>query len=214
MSKTSDHGRLLARAAKSVRSPLGCKQVGRSRTWVADQRFWVIVIEFQPSGFSKGSYLNVGACWLWYAKDYWSFDCGDRVEGFTPFRDPRQFTAVAERLATRAAEEVRGLRKKFASLSDIAREIMPTADARMWPVYHAAVAAGLTGDVAASERLFRQLVEESADTEWQKELQARSAELGQILPDAFRFREGVLAIVQESRRLHRLPPDPACLDVA
>src|SRR6202000_1719294 len=38
--------------------PLGLERRGRSRTWIDDQRWYAIVVEFQPSGFSKGSYLN------------------------------------------------------------------------------------------------------------------------------------------------------------
>ena len=207
-------GRLLGAAAKRLLSPLGCKQVGRSRTWIADQRFWVILIEFQPSSFSKGSYLNVGASWLWYAKDYWSFDYGYRCEGFASFQDDHQFAAVAERLATRAAEEVRSLRKKFASLSQIAREIAPKSDARAWPVYHAAVAAGLLGNVSSAEHLFNRLAMETATTEWHKKLQIDGAELARTLPNTAKLRKAVLAIIQEVLACRKLPPDQACLDTA
>lgn len=214
MSVETEHGRLLASAAKSILSPLGCKRKGRSRIWIADQRFWVIVVEFQPSGFAKGSYLNVGACWLWHARSHWSFDHGYRVEEFTPFYDAHQFAAIAERLATRAAEEIRTLRTKFASLLDIARAITPHANARAWPVYHAAVVAGLRGDVDVSKRLFERVVEEPATTEWQRRLQVDCAELAQNLLETNKFRAAILAIIQESRALRGLPPDPACLDAA
>lgn len=194
--------------------PLGCKQIGHSRKWITDQRFWVILIEFQPSSYSKGSYLNVGVSWLWYAKDYWSFDLGYRVEGFTGFRDEHQFAMVAEKLARRAAEEVDRLRNKFASLADVARELAPKSDAQAWPIYHAAVAAGLMGDTANAARLFHRLMRETTIAEWHKRLQSESAELAHTLPDRARFREAVLSVIQHSRALHGLPPDPACLDAA
>jgi hypothetical protein len=208
------HGRQISIAAKSILAPLGCKRIGRSRTWIADQRFWAVLIEFQPSSFSKGSYLNVGASWLWYAKPYWSFDYGNRIEKFAPFVNERQFAGVAEKLATRAAEEVRILRNKFASISDIARYIAPDAHARYWPLYHAAVAAGLAGDVAASERFLNRLIEDFPAAEWQAKLRIDSAALARTLPDIVRFRGAILAIVQESRALHGLAPDPTCLDPA
>src|SRR5512147_2046072 len=106
MTAQTEHGEQLATAAETILSPLGCVRIGRSRTWISDQRFWVIVIEFQPSSFSKGSYLNVGAMWLWDAKDYWSFDHGNRIERFTKFQNASQFEGVAKHLAARAAEEV------------------------------------------------------------------------------------------------------------
>ena len=203
--------RLVASAAKQALSPVGCKQIGRSRLWIADQRFWAIVIEFQASGFSKGSYLNVGACWLWHAKDYWSFDYGGRVEGVTRFQNPQQFAAVAEKFAMRAAEEVHALRKRFASLLDIAREISPPDGKHGLPVYHAAVAAGLIGDVAESKRLFKCLTREPTTNDWHRKLQTDGNDLAQLLSEGPSFQAAILKIIQQSRSLHRLPPDPTCL---
>lgn len=207
-------GRQLAAAARRILSPLGCKQIGRSRTWIADQRFWVIVIELQPSSFSRGSYLNVGVSWLWYAKGYWSFDHGCRVEGFHPFRDEHQFANEAEELMLQAAEEVHTLRTRFASLPSIARELTPKSDTSAWPVYHAAVAAGLAGDVVAARRLFNRLIREPPTAEWHQKLHMNGMELTQTLADRDGFRQAVLAVIQESRALHHLPPDPACLEGA
>jgi hypothetical protein len=214
MAKEAEHERQLARAAKAILSPLGCKRVGRSRLWIADQRFWVIIIEFQPSGFAKGSYLNAGAMWLWNAKGPWSFDYGYRIEGLTPFEDTTQFAAIAETLAICAAKEIKKLREKFASLSDIARHLIPDSEATGWPLYHAAVAAGLSGDVATSQRLFRRLIEQPTTYDWETRLRANSAELVQRLPELDAFRAAILAIVEQSRESHRLPPDPTCLDTA
>jgi len=214
MAKEAEYGRQLATAAKAVLIPLGCKRIGRSRLWNADQRFWVIVIEFQPSGFSKGSYLNAGAMWLWDAKSHWSVDHGYRIEGFIRFQDTTGFVAAAESLAIRAAREVKNLREKFASLSDVARHLVADSGAAAWPLYHAAVAAGLTGDVATSQGLFRRLIEQPTTYDWQVTLQANSAKLARKLPELNTFRAAILAVVERSRALHRLPPDPTCLDAA
>jgi hypothetical protein len=193
---------------------VGCRRVGRSRLWIADQRFWVIVIEFQTSGFSKGSYLNVGAMWLWDAKSHWTFDHGHRIERFIRFQDTTQFAAAAESLAIRAAKEVKNLREKFASLSDVARHLVADSGTAGWPLYHAAVAAGLTGDVATSQRLFRHLIGQPTTDDWQVKLRANSVKLAQKLPELNTFRVAVLAVVERSRALHRLPSDPTCLDTA
>lgn len=214
MTAQSEHGKLLATAAKATLSPLGCVQIGRSRTWISDQRFWVIVIGFQPSGFSKGSYLNVGANWLWDAKDHWSFDHGNRVEKLTRFEDARQFEAVARHLAARATEEVAKLREKFPSLSNIAHCLVADTGAIGWSLYHAAVAAGLTGDLATSLRLFHQLMEQPATHGWEKKLRADGAALARHLPDLHAFRSAVLDVIEQSRILHQLTPDPNCLDAA
>jgi hypothetical protein len=214
MSATNAHVRLLANAAKAILSPIGCTRIGRSRTWIADQRFWVIVIEFQPSSYSKGSHLNVGAHWLWHAQDSWSFDYGHRVVDFIFFRNEEQFAVAAEKLATRAVEEVHNLQRKFSSLSDIAREVAKKPHGTEWDIYHAAVAAGLTGDVANARRLFEGLIEGPPTWDWHAKLQADATILARTLPDVVKFRETVIAIIQKARALHRLPPDPTCLEAS
>lgn len=89
--KLDDHNRLIKHAARSELKPIGCVQKGQSRTWLDDQNWWVGVVEFQPHSGAKGSYLNVGACWLWHEKDYLSFDDGHRVEPFNECLDSQKF---------------------------------------------------------------------------------------------------------------------------
>lgn len=74
---------ILNAGARDVLKPMGLVRKGRSRTWLDDHGWWLIVVEFQPSGFSKASYLNVGICWQWSAvpKSYLSFDMGSGVPG-------------------------------------------------------------------------------------------------------------------------------------
>jgi hypothetical protein len=99
------HSKIIAQAAKETLSPLGVFQKGRSRTWIDDRGWWIVVVEFQPSSWSRGSYLNVGAMWLWHEKDYFSFDFGSRIARFVRYSDERQFMPEAMKLATQAREE-------------------------------------------------------------------------------------------------------------
>jgi hypothetical protein len=59
--------RLVIRAARQALQPMWLRQKGRSRTWLDDHGWWLTVVEFQPSGFDHGTYLNVGVNWLWWA---------------------------------------------------------------------------------------------------------------------------------------------------
>jgi hypothetical protein len=52
---------IIAAAARRALAPVGFWRKGRSRVWLSDHGFWLTVVEFQPSGFGKGSYLNVAA---------------------------------------------------------------------------------------------------------------------------------------------------------
>jgi hypothetical protein len=204
----AEHSGIIARAAREALAPLGCFQKGRSRTWLDDHGWWVAVIEFQPSSWSKGSFLNVGACWLWYAKDHLSFDDGSRIEGFREFEGTQQFQAVAAALAERAKDEVTALRKRFPSLRATAEHLRTkkTNKDDIWTHYHAGVAAGLAGDVdGAKVRLQDVMTVPEHDLAWVRELKERSVELLQAADDVPLFRDRVRSIVEAARRLLKLP---------
>ena len=104
MSQVNPHSRLITAAAREVLRPLGLFQKGRSRTWLDDRGWWLGVVEFQPSSFSKGSYLNVGAMWLWHRTiKHIQFDVGHRVAdvGYVEFESEAQFAPEAEKFAAR-----------------------------------------------------------------------------------------------------------------
>ena len=82
MSEEKAHSRLLRVAARNVLQPIGMVQKGRSRIWLQDHGWWVCIVEFQPSSWSRGSRLNVGCLWLWRANDDIHFDEGYRVGSF------------------------------------------------------------------------------------------------------------------------------------
>ena len=202
-----EHGRIIARAAREALAPLGCFQKGRSRTWLDDHGWWVAVIEFQPSGFAKGSFLNVGACWLWYAKDFLSFDDGSRIEGFREFEGTQSFQAAGAALAQPAEDAVAGLRKAFPPLSAPGGHLRAkTTKDDIWAHYHAGVSAGLVGDVQnARSRLQNVVTTPQRDRPWVQEVQARTAELLQVVEDTPGFRSKTASIIEGTRELLKLP---------
>jgi hypothetical protein len=199
------HGQLLLSAARAVLQPLGLVQLGRSRLWIDDRAWWAIVVEFQASAFARGSFLNVGVAWLWYAKDYWSFDVGHRVEPFTEFESVEQFRPVAEQLAEQAARRVREYRDMFKSVDKAAQYLSGQSSKSVWAAYDAAVSAGLIGDVGASARFFAAIANHPVSRDWEKEVQDRARAISAHLPDASGFRAAVTAEVNKSRELHKLP---------
>jgi hypothetical protein len=213
MSKADEHNRLIADAAKVALIPLGCRRVGRSRTWISDQGYWVIQIEFQPSGWAKGSYLNVGAAWLWYVRKGLPFNVGYRVEGFIAFENAEQFSPLVAQMATRAAQEVQALKTKFKTFEDVLDYLVHHIAHDGWPVYHAAVAMGLAGEITASKELFRRLEAwRSNGTDWEQKLKSDSVALAHLLEEPAEFRRTVLRIIGECRALNGLPRDPHCLE--
>jgi hypothetical protein len=215
MAKQNEHGRLIAAAAKSALTPLGCRRVGQSRFWYSDQRYWAIAIEFQPSSWSKGSYLNVGATWLWYPKQHWTFDVGHRIEeaGLIPFENAEQFAPLIAGMAVRAAQEVLALRNKFSTLDAIHHYLSrhPARDGT--PVYHAAVAAALAGDVKIARQFFERLEAWPDQTEeWRLRVKSRGIALARLVNKPHEFRAAILAIIEDVRIRLRLPPVHLCLE--
>lgn len=163
---------ILNAGAREVLRPMGLHQKGRSRTWLDDHGWWLTVVEFQPSGFGKASYLNVGICWLWSAqpKDYLSFDFGNRVPGAGGFfESEEQWRGVVEHLVRQAADEVVRYRALVPDLAAAAHECVLHEEDRVadlremndtleapagWPTWHAAVASGLASDIERAVTYF------------------------------------------------------------
>lgn len=102
-----NHNKIINQAARSVLKKNGLFQKGSSRTWIDDNGWFLIVVEFQPSNWDKGSYLNVSIHYLWRMQDYISFDFGHRENDFVAFSgDEEQFYADMVRLANKALEKV------------------------------------------------------------------------------------------------------------
>ena len=77
------HNKIINTVAKQYLVPEGLFRVGSSRTWIDDNGYFLTIVEFQSSGYAKGTYLNVGINFMWdKTKDLnenLDFDCGDRV---------------------------------------------------------------------------------------------------------------------------------------
>jgi hypothetical protein len=202
---TASHTQLIDAAARKYLRPLGCTQKGRSRTWLLDRGWFVAVVEFQPSSFAKGSFLNVGAHFLWTWNDHLSFDFGCRVEDFIPFVSEVQFSYAAERLASRAVENLHRLDTKLPTPGAVAIALADSSERDTWGRYHCAVAHGLAGESDRAESLLAELSSLSGGPEWQREMARRSAVLLKALRDRAEFADAVWSLVAEHRSKLRLP---------
>jgi len=206
-----DHNVLLASAASAALLPLGCTRKGRSRTWLDDHEWWVGVVEFQPSAWSKGSYLNVGVRWLWYENDHFSFDTalgahGSRVEAFHEFDDTDAFEQSARVLAQRARTEVLALRDQMSSLRRTSEFLESRRlEDSVWGSYHAGVAAGLVGDSGAATAHFAKVLAEKSDFNWVRQLKGRTTALLESVEDTARFRLAIDSVVRRTRARLKLP---------
>lgn len=200
------HSRILTSAARGVLRPMGLVQKGRSRIWLDDHQWWMCVVEFQPSSWSRGSYLNVGCMWLWLVKDHISFDEGHRVESLVEFRDEQQFGMAATELAARAAQEVTRYRALFSTVRDVADYYQRHIPAVGWPSYHAAIACALSNRVDDARRLFHRFAHPAdALNEFVATAQAEAEHLSELAGDPEQFQRVIATKVQRTRELQKLP---------
>ena len=202
------HSKLITTAARHVLRPIGLRQKGRSRTWLDDRGWWVCVVEFQPSSWSQGSYLNVGCMWLWSVKNYLSFDEGSRVEAFSKFLDHAQFEVQATRLANRAAEEVRRYRLQFPNIDSVSEFYVgrPSMGPGHWQNFHAGVACGISGKPNEAVRFFDQFLALTGDRpEWLVTAQADAERLKALSADTIQFHTVIANRVRQTRELQKLP---------
>lgn len=195
--------KIIAAAAKRTLQPLGFLRKGRSRTWLADRGWWLIVVEFQPSGWSKGSYLNVGTHWLWSRSGHLSFDFGYRVGPFEAYESDEQFTSAAESLVERAAQRARELKQAFPNVGPAAAKLeseLAGLDAERrgsWPSLHAGIAAGLAGRIDDASRLLGAVTDDR--------VKPQAEALTEHTGDAAEFRRAIASAIVSQREALKLP---------
>jgi hypothetical protein len=207
-----DHSKIIAQVAKETLAPLGIFQKGRSRIWIDDRGWWVVHIEFQPSGFSKGSYLNVGAMWLWHEKDYFTFDAGNdddgyRIAKFVEYVDEKQFRPEVIRLASAAKAKALRLRSKFASIHDAARYLPGQArrDENPWTKLSAAIALGYVGKTFRARWLFKSIERKKPVHDWEVQLREMARGFAETLDRPADFQRYVKETILRTRTLLKLP---------
>lgn len=204
--------KFLREAGRAVLEPLGVTLLGRGRNWVDDHGWWIVNVEFQPSGWSKGSYLNVGVQWLWRPFPGHSFEFGNRVRlrsggksvQFVEYQNETQFTEAARELATAAAREVLAYRKLFATLGACIKALRKEETLYR---YHLGVAYGLAGKKRDAARLFDAAHVGREPRDWEIEQNHLLDELSSLVGDTRAFRARILEMVNMQRRTLKLPND-------
>ena len=205
----------MAAAGKAALEPLGFRRKSQSRVWLADRGFWLSIVEFQPSGWSKGSYLNVAAHWLWDFHVPLGYNyILDDVRAWVAFKDTEQFQPLAEQLAARAAEASHVLERRFATVVEAAEVLIARAEEYAsegkragWPEYDAGVAAGLVGRPDVAQRMLSAVAQSFAN--WQPDWVAGIEELASLAHDTPKFRLTIQQTIDRQRALLKLAPKPS-----
>jgi hypothetical protein len=180
--------------------------------WLDDQGWWTSVVEFQSSKAGDGALLNVGLCWLFYPKDFLSFDIGYREIEFTPYGGDAEFAPIADRFVERAVRKVddfrNALRSTATAWSFVNRHSVAESD-DLWRMFHKGVLAGLAGDEISARSLLEAVASAPQQWDWERE-RARRAQ-GLLSPPAG-LRTMIRELVNEARRSLRLPARDVALE--
>ena len=107
--------RIIKQVCEEILLPLGVFQKGTSRTYIDDNGYFLTILEFQPSAYVKGTYLNVALHFLWNGREALSLDFpfGQevRIKGFVEYQNDEQFTDAVTEYAKEAAAQVLFYRK-------------------------------------------------------------------------------------------------------
>lgn len=219
--------RLIAAAARSRLRPLGLRQKGQSRLWYDDRGWSLIIVEFQP-GRGPGTYLNVGAMWLWPERDVWAFDEGGRLywrdDGSFTFKQPLgepgwtqhldflntdHFVRDIALVARVAAARVTELRTQFPDVGAVAEHLTSRkpgfGQSPLWHAFHGGAAAVLSGDMTAAGQSLQKAVATDPDTDWEHDLVARASELLNLFDDPVALRSRLVECIGRSRQQLKLP---------
>lgn len=143
--------RIINNTAKRILTPQQIFRIGSSRCWMEDNGYFLTIIEFQPSFYEKGCYLNVGISFLWEKSiglnQITSFDFGYRVSvdgsEYASYRDLDKFTRDMDKFAQAALHKAAEYRK-FSDMEYAKQMLMQKLaatphDRRFWELYDLAM---------------------------------------------------------------------------
>ncbi|PZG23815.1 hypothetical protein C1I95_02755 [Micromonospora craterilacus] len=195
--------------------------------WYDDRAWWLSIVEFQP-GRGLGTYLNVGAMWLWAKRDHWAFDEGSRLywrddgsfvtrppvgeRGWSQhvdFLKPDQFFRDVTLTAGVAAGRIVELRAQFPHVGAVAESLTSRAarpdESLLWHAYHAGTAAAVCGDVMPARQHLTHVVSADLAASWERALAAQASDLLGLMDDRVALHERLVQTVNQTRKRLKLP---------
>ncbi len=201
------HDKIIKMAANENLAPIGMFQKGQSRCWLDDNGWFLIQVEFQPSSWSKGAYLNVGISFLWdkteALNETLSFDVGYREKEHVEFKgDEEEFYKEMVGMAVYARDKVI-LFRQYNDFDFCKQKLKEFADERnsLWCNWDMAMFCFLTKDNGNGKKYIRRIVEnnnqETTGIDWIDKMTIKSKELLMAEDDLACF---VLNTIHERRR--------------
>lgn len=201
------HDNIIKKAAKEILVPLGMFQKGQSRCWLDDNGWYIIQVEFQPSAWSKGAYLNVGVSFLWEKSEALnetlSFDVGYREKGHVEFNgNEDDFYRKMLELSIHAKERILDYRK-FNDVCFCKQRLEDIANSNdsLWNNWNIAMFCFLIKDEDCGRNYLKRIIEANdprdTDIEWVRKMLMKCKELLNTETDLTQF--VIKSIIQRRR---------------
>lgn len=165
MAAQGPHEKIIKALCKDILLPIGVFQKGTSRLYLDDNGWYFTLIEFQPSGFSKGTHLNVAMNFLFRKEEGFSFDAaageyGIRVGGFIPFKNEEQF----ERAVRPYVYQARACALRYREFKDLGRtkeavlRLVGAHSPTPWRFYYQAMICLMTHEETRGRKYYTQFL--------------------------------------------------------
>jgi hypothetical protein len=205
MEKAFDHNRLLKKIAKDRLTPHGIVQDGKSRTFLFDNGWWTIVIEFQSSSWSKGSYLNIGVDFNFFPRDHFAFTYGHRENGFEEAKDETHFAKIIDDYCNFTIKKVNELKGKFRDVWTATKTFKKQVDDDPWDFFELGILYGLSGNLSKAKKYLQKVAKEKCEHAFEFERQELVLKILTWLDSDEVFMTGVKQLINRARQLKKLP---------
>ena len=205
MTTQIDHNKLLKKIAKERLKPYGIFQKGQSRTFLYDRGWFTIVIEFQPSSWSKGTYLNIGVDFNFYPRDNFAFGFGYREKGFEEFKDEEQYTKLVNELCDLTIKRVQELNENFIDIWTALKTSDTENESNIWRIYEVAILNAVASNIDDARKLLTIVSKTKCEYDWQIERKKLTDELLDWLAESPVSLDKIKNIIIETRELKKLP---------
>lgn len=168
---TGDSTKIIKKVTKERLSVHGLKQKGQSRMWYFPGDYYLILVEFQPSSWDTGTYLNVGLDFNWYPQDYFSFSFGHRISDFKKLTSEDQFENEIIKLCDLALKKVVEFKGIFGDLKTAGDKLVKlhTDKRNDWEKFHIGLAYALGGHKSKAIDYLKKVSGDSYQLNWELE---------------------------------------------
>jgi hypothetical protein len=197
---------MVVAAAQAALRPLGLRRHNRTRVWVEDRGWWLLLVVLDRTR-GGDTQLAVAAKFLWGPMPELTWDLGGSLhwrEETGDFDTERphdghvwvntvrhvsddQFAADLQQVTGIAGQRVLQMRQEIATPADVA-QAMSAPQSRInatswWHAFHTGAAAGLSGDAELARKQFDRIRPDRLAVEWEHELGRRAATLKALADD-------------------------------